>query len=195
VGPLTRVAVQPSFVTRSRGRAYAFTAIGYDAAGRSINVTQDVAWSSSDTTVAGAPNLEGNRSRIVSHEIGTTTISAFDIQDGVSSSASGDDATFAVKGILASIVLGAPKTQLTVGESIQLTATGNLYLVNESANLTQEVVYTSSNPSIAMAENAPGDRSRIVALEPGTAVISARDPATDVVTNTNGKVTLVVTGP
>ena len=89
----------------------------------------------------------------------------------------------------------AAKTQLTVGESIQLTATGFLFFVNEPANLTQEVVYTSSDPSVAKAENAPGDRSLIVALKPGVAVISARDPATGIATNHNATVALIVTAP
>jgi uncharacterized protein YjdB len=195
VGPLSRVRVQPSYVTRSYGRAFSFTAIGTDAGGREVNVTQDVIWSSSDPVVAVAPNTEGNRSRIQSHAIGTTTISAFDPQDDVSSAGSNDDATFVVDGFLSAIVLSTEKTQLAVGEVIQLTATGYLSRRNETINLTQEVEYSSNNPSILEAQNTPGDRSRILALKPGVAVISARDPATGVVTNTNGKVTLVVTGP
>ena len=98
-----------------------------------------------------------------------------------------------VDNFLNAIGLSASDTQLAVGEFVQLTATGFLLYGGEEINLTQEVEYTSSNPSVLEAKNTPGDRSRIVALKPGVATISARDPATGVVTHGGGKVTLVVT--
>ncbi len=194
VGPLTRIRVSPSLVTRSRGRSFSFTAVGTDALGREINVTQGVTWSSSNTNVAVATNEEGNRSRIQSLEIGTTTISAFDPQDGISSTSSGDDATFEIDKSLLAIFLSTDDNQLKVGETIQLTCTGQL-LHRGQVNLTQEVVYSSSDPSVARADNPPGDRSRIIALKPGVAVISAHDPGTGLDTTGNGRVTLIVTAP
>jgi hypothetical protein len=62
-------------------------------------------------------------------------------------------------------------------------------------NLTQEVEYTSSAPAIAKADNSPGDRSRVVGVAPGTAVISAHDPGTGIATTPAGTVTLTVTTP
>jgi uncharacterized protein YjdB len=194
LGPLHRLRVEPSVVSRSVGRSFSFTAIGTDASGREINLTQDVIWSSSDPAVAVAPNVIGKRSRIDAIGEGTTTITAFDAQDGISSSDTGDDATLVVSGILASLTLAAEQTQLTVGEAIQLTATGHL-VGGATINLTQQVEYTSSDPAVARAENPPGDRSRILTLAPGTAVISARDPGTGILTLPNGTVTLSVVAP
>jgi uncharacterized protein YjdB len=195
LGPLQRLRIAPSDdVSRSVGRSFGFTAIGVDADGREINVTQDVTWSSSNPAVAVAPNVVGNRSRIDAVGEGTTTISAFDAHDGVSSTTSGDDVTLVVSGILESLTLAAETTQLTVGQPIQLTATGHL-VGGAPINLTQQVEYTSSNPAVAKAGNPPGDRSRIETLSAGTAVISARDPGTGIVTAASGTVTLTVVAP
>jgi hypothetical protein len=194
VGPLTRIQVEPSHVTRSSGRAFSFTAIGTDADGRSINVTQDVVWSSSKPDVAAALNPEGNRSRIVGNYFGTATISAFDPENAVSSTATGDDATFTVDSYLTSLFLTSEETVFTVGDAIHVTALGTLN-TGPSVNLTQEVEYTSSNPSVVKAENLPGDRSRLTALKAGSAIISARHLTTGVTTTAQGRVTLIITGP
>ncbi|MCI0635771.1 MAG: hypothetical protein L0206_17920, partial [Actinobacteria bacterium] len=47
-------------------------------------------------------------------------------------------------------------------------------------NLTQEVVYHSRDPEIAIATNEDGNRSRIVGVAPGCARIYAEDPATGI---------------
>jgi hypothetical protein len=194
VGPLTRIHVQPSHVHRSIGRAFSFTAIGTDADGRTINVTQDVVWSSSQPEVAAALNPEGNRSRILGNDLGTATISAFDPLNGASSSTTGDDAAFTVDSWITSFHLTSAETVFTVGATIHLTAIGSLS-TGDTVNLTQEVEYFSSNPSVAKAENTPGERSRITALKPGSAIISARHSTTGLVTPASGRVTLVVEAP
>ena len=53
-------------------------------------------------------------------------------------------------------------------------------------NLTQEVVYSSSDPGVASAPNTPGDRSRIDAVAPGTATISAAHPTAGITTTDTG---------
>jgi len=194
VGPLQRLRIEPHDVTRSVGRSFSLTAIGTDADGREINVTQTVTWSSSNPAVAVAANIDGNRSRVDTVGEGTTTISAFDPQDGISSTATGDDATLHVSGVLASLTLSAETTQITVGDTLQLTATGHL-VGGGTINLTQQVDYASSAPAVATAENPPGDRSQIVAVSPGTAVLSAHDPGTGIATGPSGAVTVTVVAP
>lgn len=191
VGPLQRLRVEPTSESRSVGRSFSFTAIGTDADGREINLTQSVTWSSSDPAVAIATNEDGNRSRVQALAEGTTTIAAFDPVQGLSSSATGDDATFAVSGILDRVSLGAETTTVPAGGSIQLTATGHL-VGGTTINLTQEVEYTSSDPTIAKAENTPGDRSGILAVAPGTVVMSALDPGTGKTTAPADRLTLTI---
>lgn len=191
VGPLERLVVSPSAVTRSLGRSFQFTAVGSDAEGREINLTQLVEWVSSNEQVAVAPNDLISRSRVDSVGLGTTTISAHDPVQGLASTATGDDATFTVEGVLQSLTIFADVTQVPVNGVAHITATGHL-VGGTTVNLTQEVEYTSSDPSVAKAENAPGDRSRIVALKPGTAKISARNPGTGLETAPGAAVTLTV---
>lgn len=191
VGPLERIVVSPSAVTRSLGRSFQFTAVGNDADGRQINLTQRVDWVSSDEQVAVAPNDSTNRSRVDSVGLGTATIAAHDPLEGVTSTATGDDATFTVDGVLQSLTIFADVTQVPVNGVAHITATGHL-VGGTTVNLTQEVEYTSSDPTVATAENAPGDRSRIVALKPGTAKISARNPGTGLQTAPGAEVTLTV---
>ncbi|MEO6027224.1 MAG: Ig-like domain-containing protein [Candidatus Binatia bacterium] len=194
VGPLTRVQIQPPQIARAYGRAFSFTAIGFDAAGRSTNITQDVVWSSSNPAIAAAPNTEGNRSRILAvSSSGTATISAYDVRDGVSSNATGGDATFNADGLIYVLQVTSNETLLKVGDTIQLTTTG-LQNNGPTVNLTQEVQYISSDPSVAKAENTPGDRSRITAIKPGSATITAR-LSTGLEANSHNRVTVIVSHP
>ena len=194
LGPLQQLEITPSTATRSLGRSFAFTAIGRDGGAREMNLTQLVEWSATNPSVAVAPNDPANRSRVDSVGLGTTTISARDPREGVTSTMSGDDATFVVDGLLESLTLSAEVTQVPVNGATRLTATGHLD-DGTTVNLTQEVAYTSSDPTVAKAENTPGDRSRIVGLKAGTVTISARNPGTGLETAPGGRVTLTIVAP
>src|SRR6185295_8012384 len=52
--------------------------------------------------------------------------------------------------------------------------------------VTQQVVYTSSDPTVAEATNQDGNRSLVKALKPGVATISARHPDTGVTSTASG---------
>jgi len=101
---------------------------------------------------------------------------------------------------LESITLAPREVRRSVGQVQHLTATGH-FEGGETRNLTQRLQYTSSDPKVATAENAKGARSRITAVGPGTAVISATDPKTSVSSKTGvssatggGDATFVVLG-
>jgi uncharacterized protein YjdB len=92
------------------------------------------------------------------------------------------------------ITLAPREARRSVGEAQHFTATGH-YASGVSRNLTQRVRYGSSDTSVAAAANAKGDRSRIAALAPGTAVITATDPTTGVSSHaTDGDATITVLG-
>ena len=94
---------------------------------------------------------------------------------------------------LESITLAPREVRRSVGQVQHLTATGH-YEGGETRNLTQRLQYTSSDPKVANAENAKGARSRITAVGPGTAVISATDPKTGVSSRAGSDATFVVLG-
>lgn len=83
------------------------------------------------------------------------------------------------------LTLAPREIRRPVGEVQHLTATGH-YAGGVTRNLTQRVEYRSSDPRVASVANAKGDRSRVEALAPGTAVISATDPKTGVGSGESG---------
>lgn len=89
-----------------------------------------------------------------------------------------------------------PKTaQKQVGTPQFFTATGT-FSDGSTKNVTQRVKYASSDPSVASAPNADGNRGQILTLKAGTTTISAFDEATEVSSTTTGGdgVLTVVTG-
>jgi uncharacterized protein YjdB len=175
IGPVSYILVRSNltFSARSPGQSQRFTAIGYDATGASLNLTQRCVWESEDPSVAIATNPEGDRSRIDAVAPGQTLISCTDSVTGIRSYSE----WFWTLGDLVEIeVYGteAPADWLRVGDALRLTAIGR-YVGNGRRNITQEVTWVSRDPEVAIATNEPGDRSRIVAVGPGTAPVFATD--------------------
>lgn len=192
---LERITLGPREAKQSVGQVQHFTATGHYAGGATRNLTQHVDYASSDPAIARAPNVKGERSRIEAVSAGTVTISATDPKTGIGSHGSGDDATFTVLGALERLTLAPAAINRRVGQSQRLTATG-YYAGGTTRNLTQHVVYSSSDPTIVAAPNPTGDKSRIDAVSVGTATITAVDPASGITSSTSGGDTRIsVTAP
>jgi hypothetical protein len=174
VGDLTSLTITPTHAVTAVGRAARFTATGADAAGRTINLTQKVAWMTDAAPVAAANNPTGDRSRIDGVGSGTATVSVSDPVSGLTSSDTGGNATLTVLGAIDTILLLPETLPLLPGTEFQLTAIGSA--PDGTLNVTQDMTYVSDDPSVVEAPNAEEDRSRIVAVAPGTARITAVDP-------------------
>ncbi|MCC6849419.1 MAG: Ig-like domain-containing protein [Deltaproteobacteria bacterium] len=181
---LERITIGPREARRPVGEAQRFTATGHYGGGATRNLTQRVRWESSDPRVAAAVNAKGDRSRIEALAPGTAVITATDPRTGVSSHASGG-ATITVLGALERITLAPAALGRRVGQTQRLTATGH-YAGGATRNLTQRVVYRSSDPAVAAAPNDDGDRSRVEIVGVGAATISAIDAETGVSSTTTG---------
>ena len=95
---------------------------------------------------------------------------------------------------LVSIKLSSAAVTLKVGDLKTYTCNGTLS-DGSPKNMTQAVIYVSSNPSVVEAPNTPGNKSQIHALAVGTATITATDPVTGLTTtdsNGDSVVTVVV---
>jgi uncharacterized protein YjdB len=182
---LERITLAPKEARRSVGQAQHFTATGHYAGGVTRNLTQRVQYTSSDPAIARAANDKGDRSRIDALAAGAVTISAKDPTTGVTSTAGDGDAAFTVLGALERVTLAPATVKRPVGQAQRLTATGH-YAGGATRNLTQHVVYRSSDPTVAGATNPDGDKSRIDALAAGSATISAEDPATGITSTGSG---------
>jgi hypothetical protein len=97
IGALERITLSPVTASRSPGSLQRYTATGHFGGGITQNLTQDLVYSSSDPTVASAPNDEGDRSRVDALTPGTVTISATHPTAGVSTSDTADDAQLTVE--------------------------------------------------------------------------------------------------
>jgi trimeric autotransporter adhesin len=189
---LERITLSPKDARRSVGQSQHFTATGHFAGGVTRNLTQRVQYASSDPAVARTANDKGDRSRIDALAPGTVTISAKDPTTGVASTASGSDASFTVLGALERVTLAPATVKRPVGQAQRMTATGH-YAGGATRNLTQHVVYSSSDPTVAAATNPGGDKSRVDALAAGTATITALDTATGI-TSSAAVMTVTTTG-
>ncbi|HEV7733337.1 MAG TPA: hypothetical protein VGR62_14290, partial [Candidatus Binatia bacterium] len=134
-----------------------------------------------DSSVAGAFLGGGGVSYIVGLKAGVTEIRARHLATGVVSAPQ----TLTVLGDLVAVALEPRNVLLGAGETHSLTGFG-VYAPGVRFLATQELVYTSSNPAVVVATNEPGNRSRLLAVGPGTAVISATDPATGITSTTSG---------
>jgi hypothetical protein len=189
-GPPQRLIVQPPARSIAEETSTNFTAIAEFGNGATQNYTQKVAWSSSDETVATVSNDAGMRGRATGHQPGSATISVHDPVSGLTSAAA-DSATLTVFGSLVSITLAPTAKTLHVGNHTSLTATGH-YDDGSTDNLTQKVDYASSDPAVAVATNADGNRSDVAAVGAGSAVISATDPVTGITSSPADDTTVTV---
>ncbi len=183
LGALESITLSPIEKTRPAGQFQNYVAIGHYAGGGTQNITQEVTYASSNPAVATAPNTVGNKGRVSTVAPGVTTISASH-SSGITTTAGGNDATLTVSAAvsnLLSITLSPTSATRGVGEFQNFTATGH-YEGGGTANITQQVVYASSNPAVVSAPNTQGNKSRVDMLAPGTVTISATDTASGIST-------------
>jgi hypothetical protein len=200
-GNLVSISLSPDEAKNkiiSVGEFANFTATGHYDNDVTKNLTQKVDYTSSDPTIAEAPNADGNKGRVNGLKPGVVTIIATDPETGISSNdAGGVNGHLTVQGALVSIVLKPLDKNAAVGEFVIYTATGNLSDGN-TKNLTQKVTYASSDTSVATCPNETGNKSRCQAVGVGVTTISATDPVTAISTTAEGSGTLTVrvpTGP
>lgn len=194
LGDLEAIRLEPETARVRAGQAVALHAVGIYTGGATQTITQRLLYETSDARVAVAPNADGSRSRIEGLVPGTVTVTATDPTTGIRSSDSGGDAAVVVLGHPVRITLSPAAGTRRIGESIGYTATGH-FADGSTLNVSQTLVYHSSDPSIAVASNAESARSRVDAVRAGTVSIRATDPASGLTTTATGDdATLTVTG-
>ena len=173
---LERISLRPPEIARLPGEAKHFFATGHYSDGSTAEISDQLVYTSSNTAVGVAPNDPTDRNRIDILAQGTTMITARDPASGVSTTDSGDDATLIATGPLLSIKITPESARLLPGESKQFTAVGTYAPDGVERGLTQDVVWGTTDASIAVATNPEGTRSRIDAAGPGTTLVTAVEP-------------------
>jgi uncharacterized protein YjdB len=157
---LKTIALTPATASLSVGATQQFKAIATYTDGSTADLTSSVSWVTANTTIAGV-NSSG---MLTAAAAGSTTVTAS--TGGFSGSASVTVA--ATTATLSSISIAPATASVAVGSTQQFTATGN-YSDGSTADLTQQVTWSSSASSVATI-NAIGVAKGVAA---GSATITA----------------------
>jgi uncharacterized protein YjdB len=169
-GKLASITVTPIDPVSVNGTpaTYQFTATGTFSDGMALNYTSEVIWSSSTPSVATISMTPGSAGQVTVLSAGTTTITAIEPYNNLSSSSVLTIATSMT------ITIDPPVLSMATGTSHQFTATG-LYLLSD-ATITQSLMsspsltWSSSNTGIALVS-----QGLVTAVSPGGVDIIATD--------------------
>lgn len=162
---MVSIAVTPTNPTSAKGLTRQFTATATFTDSSTMDITTQVTWSSGTQSVAVISNAPGSEGLATAAAEGTSRITA----DAGSISGFTD---FTVgPAALVSIAVTPATPTLSLGSTQQFTATGT-FTDSTTRNLTAEVTWTSSDPSVGIS-NAAGSEGRATADALGTSTVSA----------------------
>jgi uncharacterized protein YjdB len=156
---LQSIAVTPANPTAVQLTAVLFTATGTYADGSTADITTQVAWSSSNPTVANI----GQGGRAQTMQPGTTTITA--VLQGVA----GSTVLTVDTAVLLSIVIRPATSTIAAGTTEQLAVIGT-FSDGTTQDITTQVQFTSQSPRIATVGSGR-NAGLVTGLSPGTATI------------------------
>lgn len=158
---LQQLQLTPSSLSLPAGVAADVVATGVYSDGSTHDLTPLAAWSSSAPTTASV---------LAGHVTALTPGSAV-----ITVSIAGVTQTLPVTvsaAQLGDLAVDPPHPVLSLGQTVQLTATGT-YGDNTTADVTAQALWQSSNPLVATVSNLPGSRGKVLALLSGTATLTA----------------------
>jgi len=159
-----------------------FTATGHYSNGATANVTQQATWTSGNTGVAIVTNQPGLKGLVTAVAQGTARITAA-ITVGTTT-IRGTSTVTVSDGDLVSITTRPTTKNLEVGQQSPFKATA-LYVDESTDDVTNDVVWSSTDPTIASVSNTAGSKGVVTAHKVGTVTILALD-AESGVKNTDG---------
>jgi uncharacterized repeat protein (TIGR03803 family) len=163
---LVSIDVTPANASIAAGLKPQFTAMGTYTDNSTQNLTAQVVWSSSNTTVATVSNAVGFDGLGSALTSGSATISAS------LGNVSGSTALTVTSATLVSLAVTPGSASQMTGSTQQFIATGT-YTDNSTQTLTTTVAWTSSDTTVAVISNASGSNGLATALGVGSASISA----------------------
>ena len=163
---LTAIQVTPADESIARGTTQQYTATGTFTDNSTQDITTQVTWASSNTTVASISNAVGTDGLASADSTGDTTISA------TLSDVMGDTNLQVTAAELVTIEVTPTNPTLPDGLTQQFIATGT-YTDNTTQDITAQVTWASNNTEIATVSNADTTWGLGTAVDPGVATISA----------------------
>jgi uncharacterized protein YjdB len=160
--------IAPPFSALAVGRDDDLTLLAVYSNGSTLVVTQEAVWTSSSPDNVEVSNADGRRGRISALEQGEATITArFGRQIA-------EAQVFVIDSELTDLLIFPEEASTSPGLAVQLFAIGFFSDQRVNDNMTGEVVWTSSDESIATVSNVPQFPGRVTGVSPGTVTITAR---------------------
>jgi hypothetical protein len=163
---LVSIAVTPTNPSIAKGTMLQFTARGTFSDSSTQDLTTQVAWSSSDTSIATInPNL-GFQGLAYGTGVGSTTITA------TLGSVSGFTTLTVTPAVLVSIAVSPINPAIPIGATQQFTALGT-FSDSTTQDVTASVTWSSSNTGFATISNTAGSNGKATSVSSGTPTITA----------------------
>ena len=163
---LVSIEVTPTNPSIANGLSEALQATGIYTDHSTHDLTSAVTWSSSVASVASVSNLPGSNGLATTASPGTTTITA------TFGAISGSTNLTVTAATLVSLGVTPANPSIAKGLKSQFTAIGT-YTDNSTQNLTAQVQWSSSDPTVATVSNALGYDGLGMGLNPGAVTITA----------------------
>ena len=185
VPELVSIAVTPIDDSIASGLTLQYTSIGTYTDASTVDITDSVTWSSSNTGVATISNSAGSEGLTTAQNIGTAVITA------TSGSVSDSTNLTVLAPALVSIVVTPVDDSIAKGLTLQYTAIGT-YTDASTLDITDTVTWSSTNTGIATISNAAGSEGLVDALAIGATKITATSGAISDTTNLTVTVPVLV---
>ena len=163
---LVSIEVTPTNPSIANGLSEALQATGIYTDHSTHDLTSSVTWSSSATGVASVSNAPGSNGLAATASPGATAITA------TLGAISGTTNLTVTAATLVSLGVTPANSSIAKGLKSQFTAVGT-YTDSSMQNLTAQVQWSSSDPTVATVSNALGYDGLGVALNPGSVTITA----------------------
>jgi trimeric autotransporter adhesin len=163
---LQAIAVTPPNPSTAKGSTLQFTATGTFSDNSTQDLTNQVTWASSVTTVATISNAAGSKGLASAVNVGTSNISA------ALSGTTGSTVLTVTAATLQSIAVTPPNPSVAKGSPVQFTATGT-FSDNSTQDITNQVTWASSVTTVATISNAAGSKGLASTVGVGSSTISA----------------------
>lgn len=177
---LESLEISPLSPRVAAGGTVQFQVLGVFSDNTTLNLTDSVAFTSSDKAVAKISNDTATRGLATALSSGQSTITATDSASGLSAKTD-----LQVGGAtLVSIDVTPKDSTIATGQTQQFIAVGT-YSDLSTRDISSSVTWSSSATATVTISNSPGSRGLATAVKTGAVSISATDPSSSVSGSTN----------
>ena len=170
------------------GLTQQFTATGTYSDGTTQDLTSQVTWSTSDTSVATVSNAAGSEGLASTVGVGAVTVTATDPGTGETATT-----TLTVTNAVLTSLAVTPEnpSSIAVGRTQRFKAIA-VFSDGSTQDVTNRVVWSSSNTAIATVANAAGSKGLVTTVSVGATTLVVSDSATGLTASTTVTVDPVI---